>query len=248
MPLPSLQQSQTIPPKDDTQPEEPAASVRARDALLIIAGVLLLGLAIQSVRAIRSKKPLAGKRAYLVSAFLMAAALVLIVVLLMKPGGAGESLATPLQSLAGPLGPAPAVLMWVAGMAIIAGAVFIGVRIVVARHRSAPVSLETEVQRAMQALLDGRDLRTVILQCYLRMSQALQQEQNLQRKLSMTTGEFENLLTARGVPAEPVHRLTRLFDAVRYGRWAPAPGDEQQALGCLDAILSYCRRTEQGVH
>jgi hypothetical protein len=44
----------------------------------------------------------------------------------------------------------------------------------------------------------------------------------------MTTGEFENLLETAGLPHDPIHQLTQLFDAVRYGNWKPNPADEQK--------------------
>jgi hypothetical protein len=77
------------------------------------------------------------------------------------------------------------------------------------------------------------------------MSLALQQEQKIEREAFMTTGEFERLLTARGVPGDPVHQLTQLFEAVRYGRWQPNSIDERRALHCLDAILEYSHEAKQ---
>jgi hypothetical protein len=77
------------------------------------------------------------------------------------------------------------------------------------------------------------------------MGQALQQEQRIEREAFMTTGEFEVLLSAKGVPRDPVHQLTQLFDAVRYGRRQPASGENQRALQCLDAILAYSSQARQ---
>ena len=116
------------------------------------------------------------------------------------------------------------------------------VRMILAARRSVPRSWESEAAYARQALLDGQDLREVIIRCYVRMGRALQEEQQIERESFMTTGEFEVLLAARGVPPDPVRQLTRLFDAVRYGRREPAAGEEQRALQCLDAILAYCRQ------
>ena len=60
----------------------------------------------------------------------------------------------------------------------------------------------------------------------------------------MTTGEFESLLESAGVPYGPVHQLTRLFDAVRYGNWQPNSADKHEAIQCLEAIMVYSRRNK----
>ena len=62
----------------------------------------------------------------------------------------------------------------------------------------------------------------------------------------MTTGEFESLLAAKVAPRGPVHQLTQLFEAVRYGHWQPDAGDEQRALHSLDAILENSHQAGQG--
>jgi hypothetical protein len=59
----------------------------------------------------------------------------------------------------------------------------------------------------------------------------------------MTTGEFENVLETAGIPHDPIHQLTRLFEAVRYGNWQPNLADEQTALQCLEAIMLSSRTT-----
>ena len=93
----------------------------------------------------------------------------------------------------------------------------------------------------MQALRTGRDLKNVIVHCYRQMSLALQKEQGIELEETMTAREFERLLEARGIPHDPVHQLTRLFEAARYGFEQPHPGDEQVALDCLNAIVQYSR-------
>jgi hypothetical protein len=152
-----------------------------------------------------------------------------------------ESLPAPKGLEFGALGPAPPVLAWLVGLGLLAALILLAV--VVLRSRPTPEvppwTREAEVAR--QALLGGENLADVILNCYRRMSQALQEDQGLVRDGAMTTGEFERLLVAQGVPRDPVHQLTQLFDAVRYGRWQPGAGDEQRALDSLDAILAHSR-------
>jgi hypothetical protein len=101
-----------------------------------------------------------------------------------------------------------------------------------------------EAEKAWQALKTGSDLKNVIVKCYLQMSMALEQEQGIERQDFMTTGEFEKLLQAAGIPHEPIHQLTRLFDAVRYGNWQPNTADEQNAIQSLEAIMLYSRQSK----
>jgi hypothetical protein len=106
---------------------------------------------------------------------------------------------------------------------------------------SALSKLGLEAEIAKQALLTGAGLKDVIVRCYRQMSQALQGERGLEREAFMTTREFERLLEESGFPHDPVHTLTRLFEAVRYGHWQPDPNDEQNAIACLEAIVTYGR-------
>jgi hypothetical protein len=102
-----------------------------------------------------------------------------------------------------------------------------------------------EAEKARQAIITGMDLKDVIINCYRQMSMALKQEQGIERKEFMTTGEFENLLQSVGMPPEPIHQLTRLFDAVRYGNWQPNAADEQMAIQSLEAIMVYSRNIQR---
>jgi hypothetical protein len=145
------------------------------------------------------------------------------------------------------LGPAPPVLLWLVGLGLLAALTLLA--FVILRSRPTPESRPwaLEAEAARQALLAGEELADVIVHCYRRMSQALQEERGLVRDTAMTTGEFERLLVAQGVPRDPVHQLTQLFEAVRYGRWQPGAGDEQRALDSLDAILAHGGRAAKGV-
>lgn len=141
----------------------------------------------------------------------------------------------------GALGPAPPVLAWLVGLGLLAALILLAVVVLRSRPTPALPPWTKEAEAARQALLAGENLADVILNCYRRMSQALQEDQGLVRDEAMTTGEFEGLLVAQGVPRDPVHQLTQLFEAVRYGRWQPGAGDEQRALDSLDAILAHSR-------
>jgi hypothetical protein len=144
-----------------------------------------------------------------------------------------------------PLGPTPLVLIWLVAAGLLVGTIVLGVAVLREKHRSPLAMWQLEAEQARLDLLAGADLKEVILRCYRRMSDALQEEQHIVREVYMTTGEFERLLESKGVPRDPIHQLTNLFDAVRYGHWQPEPGDESRAIRCLDDILAYSRSAAQ---
>jgi hypothetical protein len=112
------------------------------------------------------------------------------------------------------------------------------------RHETTIDMVGLEAENALQSLRTGQDLKNVIVKCYRQMSLALEKEQGIERKDSMTTREFENLLETAGVPHDPIHQLTQLFEAVRYGHWQPNPIDERKAIHCLEAIILFSRETK----
>jgi hypothetical protein len=56
----------------------------------------------------------------------------------------------------------------------------------------------------------------------------------------MTPSEFAARLEQAGLPAEPVQRLTRLFEKVRYGGLRSTPTEAEEAVACLRDILHAC--------
>jgi hypothetical protein len=154
---------------------------------------------------------------------------------------------TPAPLVTAPLGPVPASLFWLVGIGLLVICGLVAVWMFApASSRATTIDLVgLEAEKAWQALKTGLDLKDVIIKCYRQMSLALEMEQGLARKDSMTTGEFENLLAAAGVPHAPIHQLTQLFEAVRYGNWRPNPADEQKAIHCLEAIMAYSREAKK---
>jgi hypothetical protein len=142
-----------------------------------------------------------------------------------------------------PLGPVPAVLFWLVGIGLLAGSILLGIWVFApSSNRETAIDLVGfEAEKAWQALVTGQDLKNVIVKCYRQMSLVFEREQGIERKDFMTTREFEDLLETAGVPHDPIHQLTGLFEAVRYGNWQPNPLDEQKAIHCFQAIMSYCR-------
>jgi LPXTG-motif cell wall-anchored protein len=160
------------------------------------------------------------------------------------PGAPVEVLPPELKLEEGPpLGPPPAILIWLVwiGLGLLLGllGIWASKRRNQDRHVGDSVTLEAEY--AMQALKQGRDFRSVIVQCYRQMSAALHQEQGLELENSMTAREFEQLLEAKGLPRDPVHQLTQLFEAARYSLRQFTPADEQTAFDCLSTIVQFSR-------
>jgi len=243
MPIPSFDNGQAALTSADESPVGLPLSAFAGILSLIVLAVFLVFLIVQAVRGVPWKKLMRELWGLLWKFLLVAVLLVVVAALLPKSEGvsSAESLPQPKPLVTAPLGPVPAVLIWCVAFGLAGTALFLGLRLIAASRRPVLRSWEQEVEDARQAILDGQDLRQVIIQCYLRMGRTLQQEQQIERETFMTTGEFEAHLSARGVPPDPVHQLTRLFDAVRYGRWEPASGEEQRAIQCLDAILAYSK-------
>jgi hypothetical protein len=144
------------------------------------------------------------------------------------------------------LGSVPAVLFWLVGIGLLVSSILLGIWIFSpsARYETTIDLVGLEAENALQSLRNGRDLKDVIVKCYRQMSLALEREQGIERKDSMTTREFENLLETAGVPHDPIYQLTQLFEAVRYGNWRPNSTDEQKAINCLEAIMLFSSETK----
>ncbi|CAG0933134.1 hypothetical protein TFLX_02931 [Thermoflexales bacterium] len=142
-----------------------------------------------------------------------------------------------------PLGSPPTILIWLVwislGMMLLVLGIWASKRRTENRRAGDPVTLEAEY--ALQALTQGLDFRKVIVQCYRQMSVALHKEQGIELEHSMTAREFEQLLEAKGLPRDPVHQLTQLFEAARYSLRQFTPADEETAFECLSTIVQFGR-------
>ena len=156
---------------------------------------------------------------------------------------AAEVLPPELKPEGPPLGSPPAFLVWLVWIGL--GLVIVVLGVWVSQRRTQNLRagnlVELEAERAMQALQQGLDFKNVIVQCYRQMSAALQKEQGIELENTMTAREFERLLEAKGLPRDPVHQLTQLFEAARYSLRQFTPADEQKAFDCLSAIVQFSR-------
>ncbi len=96
------------------------------------------------------------------------------------------------------------------------------------------------VRSSLKEIASGENSTNAIIRCYEQMSYAVDEKRGLRRDFAMTVSEFAERLERAGLPHEPVQRLTRLFESVRYGAGKTAPRDVDEAVVCLNAILKYC--------
>jgi hypothetical protein len=93
---------------------------------------------------------------------------------------------------------------------------------------------------SLNEISSGRNSSDVIINCYLRMGDVVSSKRQLYRDVAMTPHEFALRLEQAGLPGDAVTRLTRLFEAVRYGDRKSGPKDVNEAVSCLKTILHYC--------
>lgn len=154
---------------------------------------------------------------------------------------ATESMAAPPQWLT------PAVSLCIA-LPVTALLVGLTTRLILHRrqHLSSPlVQLAQEAEDAIEQLQAGADLKNTVIRCYAEMTRVLAEQRGIERRRNMTTREFEAHLRALKLPDEPVKRLTRLFEDVRYGTKVPGKLEERQAITSLTAIVEASKRSIQ---
>ncbi len=95
-------------------------------------------------------------------------------------------------------------------------------------------------RQTLDDIAEGRDFGDTVTACYVRMNDAVNVRRGLQRQEGMTPSEFAARLEAAGLPGDPVRRLTRLFEVVRYGARKPGETETQEAVTCLNAIIVAC--------
>jgi hypothetical protein len=138
-------------------------------------------------------------------------------------------------------------LAYLLSLAVVAGllglAWFLGSR----RRRTTtamrPASLKAlgKIARAsLDDVVGGRDWGDAIIHCYDQMSRVVDRQRGLNRPVSTTPAEFAVRLEAAGLPTEPVRRLTRLFESVRYGAHTASKVEISEAVSCLGTIADFC--------
>ncbi len=246
MPLPRLENDQVVIAPIE---EEPRVAISVSEFFKVLFALALAGSMLYVIyKMIRSShwKDL-GFYIQPIMVVCLIAGIVIFLIMLLPKTQTDLPMELPLPTdtplVTSPLGPVPVALFWLVGIGLLVSSILLGIWIFTPSPR-----LETtidlvglEAENALQSLKTGLDLKDVIIKCYRQMSLALEREQGIERKDSMTTREFENLLETIGVPHDPIHQLTQLFEAVRYGNWQPNPMDERKAIHCLEAIMLFSR-------
>ena len=103
--------------------------------------------------------------------------------------------------------------------------------------------LEDLAEIARTSLADissGRSWEDVVIRCYTRMNEVVGSQRGLHRRKDFTASEFAARLEGAGLPGEAVRRLTRLFEAARYGARQSSREEMAEALACLNSVLYAC--------
>lgn len=109
------------------------------------------------------------------------------------------------------------------------------------RRPASPLRELADITRTtLDDLSAGKDWEDAVVRCYAQMNTVVGIRPGLRRQQAMTTSEFAVRLEQAGLPGEPVRRLTRLFEAVRYGSRKSRPEEAHEAVNYLTAILHYC--------
>ncbi len=155
---------------------------------------------------------------------------------------------SPSTSPAAVISTPPSVLIWLTAGCFVVGAGILAARLLreASRSKQAQDELSDAAEKALRDLSMGIRFSNVIVRCYLQMDQILRAERKLERHHTMTVREFERWLERNGIPADPVHRLTTLFEKARYGNEPMSPADEETGTECLRQIIQYCRKGQAG--
>ena len=113
------------------------------------------------------------------------------------------------------------------------------------KDRGALDLIAAEAEAALADIRAGGDLRDAVLRCYFEMSQGLRKSMGIVRDEGMTPREFESALTDSGLPYNSVHRLTRLFESVRYGRHEATEGEIREAVDSLEEIIETSQKPKE---
>jgi hypothetical protein len=100
-------------------------------------------------------------------------------------------------------------------------------------------------RETMQDLEAGKDWGDTVLNCYYRMTTAVEKWRYIRRHSGMTPAEFAVHLASTGLPRAAVNGLTAIFERVRYGGRKSNSEDIRQAMDCLAAILAYCEENNR---
>ncbi len=209
---------------------------RALAIVLVLLSFVLLGQVLQSMALQQPEPtptPLPGEEAAEPAAPAPA-----VLTATVQPGAAAPA-AAPVSS--------PEWFVWATAAVLALLLIAAGALVVRRLRQPRAAALEQISQQAQETLAEVRagtvDLKDAVTRCYVQMSRALSEQRGMVRPDSMTPREFEQRLIQAGLPRQDVHRLTQLFEKVRYGACRPGLVEEREAVSCLTAIVQACGGT-----
>lgn len=96
-------------------------------------------------------------------------------------------------------------------------------------------------QSTLDDLEAGMDWGESVLNCYGRMTKAVEGQRGLRRREYLTPSEFVMVLERARLPGDALRRLTVLFERVRYGAKQSTQKDIDEAVACLTEIVAACQ-------
>ena len=93
-------------------------------------------------------------------------------------------------------------------------------------------------KNSLDNLADGAEWENVVIYSYVEMGKVVSERRGISRESEMTPNEFSTQLITAGIPKNPVLRLTRLFERVRYSTHNAGEDEINEAMVCLDEIAS----------
>ena len=97
-------------------------------------------------------------------------------------------------------------------------------------------------EQAVDEIQSGKDWGDAIVNCYAGMLQAVSESHHVNfLESSLTPAEFVTVMVKARMPAAPAERLTVLFERVRYGGKKATQTEIDDAVACLNELISACR-------
>jgi Zn-dependent protease with chaperone function len=141
-----------------------------------------------------------------------------------------------------PLGHPPRALIWAVVCVVLVLVIGAALYWWQSQKKSATTDeVAIEMEKALNALASGAEFKNVIIECYTSMLRVLHDEAGIERRMDMTPMEFEKSLMSRGLTADSIHQLTRLFEAARYSQDQPDEQDQKKGRALLLDIVAHLK-------
>jgi hypothetical protein len=144
-----------------------------------------------------------------------------------------------------PLGDPPRALIWTVVCVVLVLMIGAALYWWQSQKKSATTDeVASEMEKALNALASGAEFKNVIIECYTGMLRVLHDEAGIERNADMTPMEFERSLISRGLTADSIRQLTRLFEAARYSQNQPDEQDQERGRALLLDIAAHLKRRQ----